>query len=327
MAFVIRLRRWQRVLLLMTQVVSLRLKKIRFGKRLRLLIQILPLQRILNLIPFHHLVWWPLPIKITLQMMWPCLWNGSQLLLWRRAYWRRPILKHLWQWRGLSQGLLLSCTIMMMKSDQQWRMHLDKSVWRQPFLYKLAVWRLKHGSCMVIMQFILMQVILWQWQMPHALKWRLSWPLMVSNRNQPLLKVVERTTLFMRVTMRLWPLQLGMTVANWKKWKSLHEQTWTTMPWTGISLVAASMEQVILLLSREILRLPVPTQLSFLQPFIWRMIWPILPVTHGSVMLLLLIMRLIWTVQMVWVKFGLPKDVLLIVRRVWRRQTLFRWRV
>ena len=57
MAFVIRLQRWQRVLLLMPQVVSLRLKKIRFGKRLRLLIQILPLQRILNLIPFHHLVW------------------------------------------------------------------------------------------------------------------------------------------------------------------------------------------------------------------------------------------------------------------------------
>jgi len=33
------------------------LKKRRFGKRLRLLTPILPLQRTLNLIPFHHLVW------------------------------------------------------------------------------------------------------------------------------------------------------------------------------------------------------------------------------------------------------------------------------
>ena len=32
-------------------------EKIRFGKPLRLLTQILPLQRILNLIRFHHLVW------------------------------------------------------------------------------------------------------------------------------------------------------------------------------------------------------------------------------------------------------------------------------
>ena len=45
------------ILLLMTQVISLKPKKIRFGRPLRLLTQILPLQRILNLIRFHHLVW------------------------------------------------------------------------------------------------------------------------------------------------------------------------------------------------------------------------------------------------------------------------------
>ena len=163
--------------------------------------------------------------------------------------------------------------------------------------------------------------------MQHVLKWRLSWPSMVWNRNQPLLKVVGRIILFTLVMMRLWPLQLLMTVASWKKWKSLHEQIWTTMLWTGISLVAASMEQAILLRSREILRLLVPTLQPSQRPFIWRMIFTIPTVIHGNAMLQLLIMRLIWTAQMVWVKFGLHKDVSLIVRQVWRRQALFRWRV
>ena len=214
-----------------------------------------------------------------------------------------------------------------MKSEQQWRMLLDESVWHQPFLYKLAVWQLKHGSCMVITRFILMPVILWQWQMPHVLKWWLSWPSMVWNRNQPLLKVVGRIILFTLVMMQLWLLPLRMTVASLKKWKLWHGQIWTTMPWTGISLVAASMEQVILLLSQERSRLPVPTLQPSQRPFIWRMIWLTLLVTHGSGMLQQLIRRQTWTVQMVWVKFGLPKDVLLIVRQVLLQQALFRWRV
>ena len=160
--------------------------------------------------------------------------------------------------------------------------------------------------------------------MPHVLKWRLSWPSMVWNRNQPLSKVVGRIILFTLVMMRLWPLQLLMTVASWKKWKSLHERIWTTMLWTGISLVAASMEQVILLLSRVILRLPVRTLQPSQRPFIWRMIFTIPTEIHGNVMLQLLIMRLIWTAQMVWVKFGLHKDVSLIVRQVLLQQALFR---
>ena len=150
---------------------------------------------------------------------------------------------------------------------------------------------------------------------------------MVWNLSLRLSKVVGRIILFTLVMMRLWPLQLLMTVASWKKWKSLHERIWTTMPWTGISLVAASMEQVILLLSRAILRLPVRTLQPSQRPFIWRMIFTIPTEIHGNVMLQLLIMRLIWTAQMVWVKFGLHKDVSLIVRQVWRRQALFRWRV
>ena len=150
---------------------------------------------------------------------------------------------------------------------------------------------------------------------------------MVWNLSLRLSKVVGRIILFTLVMMRLWPLQLLMTVASWKKWKSLHERIWTTMPWTGISLVAASMEQVILLLSRAILRLPVRTLQPSQRPFIWRMTFIILSETHGNVMLRLLTMRQIWTVQMVWVRFGLPKGVLLIVRQVWRRQALFRWRV
>ena len=150
---------------------------------------------------------------------------------------------------------------------------------------------------------------------------------MVWNRNQPLLKVVGRIIPFMLVMMRLWLLQLLMTVASWKKWKSLHEQIWTTMPWTGISLVAASMEQVILHLSREILRLLVPTLQPSQRPFIWRMIFTIPTEIHGNATSRLLTMCPIWTVQMVWERFGLLRGVSLIVRQVWRRQALFRWRV
>ena len=150
---------------------------------------------------------------------------------------------------------------------------------------------------------------------------------MVWNRNQPLLKVVGRIILFTLVMMRLWPLQLLMTVASLKKWKSLHGRIWTTMHWTGISLVAASMGQVILLLSREILRLPVRTLQPSQRPFIWRMTFTIPTEIHGNATSRLLTMPPIWTVQTVWVRFGLPKGVSLIVRQVWRRQALFRWRV
>ena len=150
---------------------------------------------------------------------------------------------------------------------------------------------------------------------------------MVWNQNQPLSKVVGKTIPSMLAMMRLWRLQLLMTVASWKKWKSLHERIWTTMPWTGISLVAASMEQVILLLSLAILRLPVRTLQPSQRPFIWRMIFTIPTGIHGNATSRLLTMPPIWTVQMVWVRFGLLRGVSLIVHQVWRRQALFRWRV
>ena len=150
---------------------------------------------------------------------------------------------------------------------------------------------------------------------------------MVWNRNQPLLKVVGRIILFTLVMMRLWLSRQRMTVASLKKWKSLQEPIWMTMPWTAISLVVASMGQVILLLSREILRLPVQTLQPSQRPFIWRMTFTIPPEIHGNATSRLLTMPPIWTVQMVWVRFGLLKGVSLIVRQVWRRQALFRWRV
>ena len=150
---------------------------------------------------------------------------------------------------------------------------------------------------------------------------------MVWNLSLRLSKVVGRIILFTLVMMRLWPLQLLMTVASWKKWKSLHERIWTTMLWTGISLVVASMGQVILLLSRAILRLPVRTLQPSQRLFIWRMIFTIPTEIHGNATSRLLTMPPIWTVQMVWVRFGLLKGVSLIVRQVWRRQALFRWRV
>ena len=150
---------------------------------------------------------------------------------------------------------------------------------------------------------------------------------MVWNLSQRLSKVVGKTIPSMLVMMLLWLSRQQMTVASLKKWKSLQEPIWMTMPWTAISLVAASMEQVILLLSRAILRLPVRTLQPSQRPFIWRMTFTIPTGIHGNATLRLLTMRPIWTVQMVWVRFGLPKGVSLIVRQVWRRQALFRWRV
>ena len=150
---------------------------------------------------------------------------------------------------------------------------------------------------------------------------------MVWNLSQRLSKAVGKTIPSMLVMMLLWLSRQQMTVASLKKWKSLQEPIWMTMPWTAISLVVASTELVILLLSRVILRLPVRTLQPSQRPFIWRMTFIILSETHGNVMLLLLTMRQIWTVQMVWVRFGLPRGVSLIVRQVWRQQALFRWRV
>jgi hypothetical protein len=150
---------------------------------------------------------------------------------------------------------------------------------------------------------------------------------MVWNLSQRLSKVVGKTIPSMLAMMLFWLSRQRMTVASLKKWKSLQEPIWMTMPWTAISLVVASTELVILLLSRVILRLPVRTLQPSQRPFIWRMTFIILSETHGNVMLLLLTMRQIWTVQMVWVRFGLPRGVSLIVRQVWRQQALFRWRV
>ena len=150
---------------------------------------------------------------------------------------------------------------------------------------------------------------------------------MVWNLSLRLSKVVGKTIPSMLAMMLFWLSRQRMTVASWKKWKSLHERIWTTMLWTGISLVAASMEQVILLLSRVILRLPVRTLQPSQRPFIWRMIFTIPTEIHGNATSRLLTMPPIWTVQMVWVRFGLLRGVSLIVHQVWRRQALFRWRV
>ena len=150
---------------------------------------------------------------------------------------------------------------------------------------------------------------------------------MVWNLSLRLSKVVGKTIPSMLAMMLFWLSRQRMTVASLKKWKSLQEPIWMTMPWTAISLVVASTELVILHRLREIslqrLIILQPSQL----PFIWRMTFIILSETHGNVMLLLLTMRQIWTVQMVWVRFGLHKGVSLIVRQVWRQQALFRWRV
>ena len=148
---------------------------------------------------------------------------------------------------------------------------------------------------------------------------------MVWNRNQPLLKVVGRIILFTLVMMRLWLSRQRMTVASLKKWKSLQEPIWMTMPWTAISLVVASTELVILHRLREISQQRLIILQPSQRPFIWRMTFIILSETHGNVMLLLLTMHQIWTVQMAWVRFVLLRVACQIVHRVWRRQALFRW--
>ena len=150
---------------------------------------------------------------------------------------------------------------------------------------------------------------------------------MVWNLSQRLLKVVGKTIPSMLAMMLFWLSRQRMTVASLKKWKSLQEPIWMTMPWTAISLVVASTELVILLLSRVILRLPVRTLQPSQRPFIWRMIFTIPTGIHGNATSRLLTMPPIWTVQMVWVRFGLLRGVSLIVHQVWRRQALFRWRV
>ena len=148
---------------------------------------------------------------------------------------------------------------------------------------------------------------------------------MVWNLSLRLSKEVGKTIPSMLVMMLFWLSQLQMTVASLKKWKSLQEPIWMTMPWTAISLVVASTELVILHRLREIslqrLIILQPSQ----RPFIWRMTFIILSEIHGNVMLLLSTMRQIWTVQMAWVRFVLLRVACQIVHRVWRRQALFRW--
>ena len=150
---------------------------------------------------------------------------------------------------------------------------------------------------------------------------------MVWNLSLRLSKVVGKTIPSMLAMMLFWLSRQRMTVASLKKWKSLQEPIWMTMPWTAISLVVASTELVILLLSREIslqrLIILQPSQ----RPFIWRMTFTIPTEIHGNATSRLLTMPPIWTVQMVWVRFGLLRGVSLIVHQVWRRQALFRWRV
>ena len=148
---------------------------------------------------------------------------------------------------------------------------------------------------------------------------------MVWNLSQRLSKVVGKTIPSMLVMMLLWLSRQQMTVASLKKWKSLQEPIWMTMPWTAISLVVASMEQVILHRLREISQQRLIILQPLQRPFIWRMTFIILSETHGNVMLLLLTKHQIWTVQMAWVRFVLLRVACQIVHRVWRRQALFRW--
>ena len=148
---------------------------------------------------------------------------------------------------------------------------------------------------------------------------------MVWNLSQRLSKAVGKTIPSMLVMMLLWLSRQQMTVASLKKWKSLQEPTWMTMPWTVISLVVASTELVILHRLREISQQRLIILQPSQRPFIWRMTFIILSETHGNVMLLLLTMHQIWTVQMAWVRFVLLRVACQIVHRVWRRQALFRW--
>ena len=148
---------------------------------------------------------------------------------------------------------------------------------------------------------------------------------MVWNLSQRLSKVVGKTIPSMLVMMLLWLSRQQMTVASLKKWKSLQEPIWMTMPWTAISLVVASTELVILHQLREISQQRLIILQPSQRPSIWRMTFIIPSEIHGSVMLLLLTMRQIWTVQMVWVRFVLLRVACQIVHRVWHRQALFRW--
>ena len=148
---------------------------------------------------------------------------------------------------------------------------------------------------------------------------------MVWNLSLRLSKVVGKTIPSMLAMMLFWLSRQRMTVASLKKWKSLQEPIWMTMPWTAISLVVASTELVILHRLREISQLRLIILQPSQRPFIWRMIFIIHTATHGNVMLLLLTMHQIWTVQMAWVKFVLLRGAWQIVHRVWRRQALFRW--
>ena len=148
---------------------------------------------------------------------------------------------------------------------------------------------------------------------------------MVWNLSLRLSKVVGKTIPSMLVMMLLWLSRQQMTVASLKKWKSLQEPIWMTIPWTAISLVVASTELVILHRLREISQQRLIILQPLQRPFIWRMTFIILSETHGNVMLLLLTMRQIWTVQMVWVRFVLLRVACQIVHRVWHRQALFRW--
>ena len=148
---------------------------------------------------------------------------------------------------------------------------------------------------------------------------------MVWNLSQRLLKVVGKTIPSMLAMMLFWLSRQRMTVASLKKWKSLQEPIWMTMPWTAISLVVASTELVILHRLREISQQRLIILQPSQRPFIWRMTFIILSETHGNVMLLLLTMHQIWTVQMAWVRFVLLRVACQIVHRVWRRQALFRW--
>ena len=152
---------------------------------------------------------------------------------------------------------------------------------------------------MVIILFIQMLVTRLPSQIAHDLKWLPSWLLMVSNPNLHPLKVVEKTTLFMRVMMQFWPLLLPMIVASSKKWRLLLELIWMTMPWTVISLVEPNTVREMWRQFQVILRQQVPILQPLRLPFIWRMISIILTGILGNAMSRLLTMRLIWIVQMV----------------------------
>ena len=108
--------------------------------------------------------------------------------------------------------------------------------------------------------------------------------------------------------------------------KSLHERSERQCLERGISLVAASMGQVILLYHGRYYGYQCePCNHHNDHSFEG---WPLpyLPKYMATQRRGYGQCSPIWTVQTVWVRFGLPKGVSLIVRQVWRRQALFRWR-